>query len=417
MPMFLRSLRRAVLPLFVVMLGVAIAAWFVASRPRAEARPPEEKVWPVQVVEVSAADVQPDLTVFGEVRAAREAELRALVAGRLVGLAPEFRNGKHVEAGEELAVIDPVDYEHRVAEARAEVERNEALLLEQRNELEWERKLADNAARQVELARRTLERTSELARSGRESQKVRDDTEAALAVSEQTQLQRRQTVARLEARVREQEAARDKARAALASAERELAQTRVVAPFGGDVTDVRLALGQRVGVGEKLGRLLAADELEVRFELPEADYARLTAAGETLPGRALEVRWRLGDETRRFAGMLSRIGAEIDPTLGGIELYGTLDASAVAGGLRAGAFVEVALPDVRYAGVYRLPAQALSADGEVFALVDGRLVAVAVEVVRELGEDILVRGALDPAHPVVARSFPGIGPGMRARPL
>lgn len=417
MPSPMRMMRRAAAPLLVLALGVAIAAWFVAARPRAHPKPPEEKIWPVVVTTVAAADVQPAITVFGEVRAAREAELRALVAGRLVELDGEFRDGNLVEAGRQLAVIDPVDYEHRRDEARAELARNEALLARQRDELEWERQLADNAARQVELARRALARTAELARSGRESQKARDDVEAALAVSEQTQLQRRQNVARLEAQVREQAAARDKARTALASAERELAHTRVVAPFNGYLTDVRLALGQRVAVGERLGRLLSAAELEVRFELPEAAYARLTDAGETLLGRPLTLRWRLGTETREFAATLSRVGAEIDPTLGGIAVYATLPADAPRQGLRAGAFVEVDVPDVTYAGVYRLPARALSEDGEVFALVDGRLERVAVEVVRQLGDEVLVRGDLEPSRPVVARSFPGIGPGMRARPL
>ncbi|MGE0482536.1 MAG: efflux RND transporter periplasmic adaptor subunit [Gammaproteobacteria bacterium] len=412
-----RKMRQAAAPLIVLAVGIAIAAWFVTSRPRAHAKPPEEKVWPVAVIEVAAADVQPAVTVFGEVRAAREAELRALVAGRLVELDGEFRNGNLVEAGRTLAVIDPVDYENRLVEARAELARNEALLVRQRHDLEWEGQLADNAARQVELARRTLERTAQLAKSGRESQKARDDAEAALAVSEQTQLQRRQNVARLEAQVREQKAATDKAQAALASAERELVHTRVVAPFTGHVTDVRLALGQRIAVGEKLGRLLSAAELEVRFELPEAAYARLTAAGERLVGRPLTLRWRLGDETREFAATLARVGAEIDPTLGGIALYATLPDDAPRQGLRAGAFVEVDVPDVAYHDVVRLPARALSEDGEVFALVDGRLERVAVAVVRELGEEILVRGELDPARPVVARSFPGIGPGMRARPL
>lgn len=423
MPPLSTILRRAAWPLGIVLLAAVLAVWLVDTRPRASARAVEEKVWPVQVVAVRAADVQPTLRLFGEVRAAREAEIRALVAGRLVSLSPEFKNGNLVAAGAELALVDPVDYENRLAEQRAELARVDAQLDAQRKELTWELELEANAARQVELARRGLERITQLAASGRESKKARDDAEAALAVSEQTHLQRGQGVARLRAGIREQEAARARILATLANAERELAHARVVAPFTGHVADVRLALGQRVAVGERLARLLAADELEVRFEVPEAAYARLLSAAQAadqavaLAGRPLEVIWRLGEQARVFASRVTRVGAEIDATLGGIAFYASLPADAAARGLRAGAFVEIQLPDIVYHAVYRLPARALSGTGEVYSLVDGRLVPTAVEVVRDLGDEVLVRGALDSDHPVVAHAFAGIGPGLRARPL
>lgn len=419
----LARLRRVSPPLLVILLGASIAAWFVGSRPQALTKTPEEKVWPVQVVSVTASDVQPTLSVFGEVEAAREAELRAMVAGRLVDLDPDFRNGNRIEAGATLAVIDPVDYENQLAEQRAELARAEAQLGELERELEWEIELEANAVRQVELAERALARTEQLAATGRESKKVRDDTEVTLAVSQQSRLQRAQTISRLRARIRDQQAAYEKIQAVLARAERDLAHTRVVAPFTGHLTDVRLAFGQRVAVGETLGRLLSASELDVRFDLPEADFARLTGeadqrgGAEALLGRALEVVWRLGADERVFSAQLARIGAEIDPALGGIELYATLAPDASARGLRTGAFVEVRIPDVVYRDVYRLPAKALATDGEIYTVVDERLVPVAIEVVRKLGDDVLVRGALDPAHPVVARVFAGIGPGLRAQVL
>ncbi|MEX2479840.1 MAG: HlyD family efflux transporter periplasmic adaptor subunit [Gammaproteobacteria bacterium] len=418
----LSRMRPAVLPLVVMLIGAVIAVWFVASRPRALPKPPQEQVWPVPVIDVSAADVRPVITVFGEVRAAREAELRAMVAGRLVELDPTFRNGSYIAAGAELAVIDPVDYENQLQEQRAELARAAAQLARQRKELEWELELEKNALRQVELAARALERTEQLAASGRESRKVRDEAATTLALSEQTRLQRAQNVARLRVQIEEQQATYDIIQTNLAAAERDLAHTRVIAPFSGYVTDVRLALGQRLAIGEALGRLLSATEMEVRFELPEADFARLLddageRAQEGLRGRQLEVVWHLGEHDQTFAAELARVGAEIDPALGGIELYATLAADAAEHGLRAGAFVEIRLPDIVYHDVYRLPAKALTADGEAYQLVDERLAPVAVDVVRNLGEEVLVRGAFDPGRPVVARVFGGIGPGLRVKPL
>lgn len=415
-----RSISRFLVPLGIVGAGIVVAAWMVMSRPQAAAKPTEEKIWPVPVATVAVVDMRPDIVLFGEVRAARVAEIRAEVAGRLVELAPAFVDGSFVATGTPLALVEPQDYEYRLAEQRAELGRADAQLTELRRELEWESALADNAERQVELARRGLERSEKLAAQGRESRKARDDAEAALASAEQNRLQRAQNVARLRTRIAQQQAAYEKAQAAHAMAERELGKTRISAPFDGYLADVDLALGQRVAVGETLARLLAASEPEVRFDLPEADFGRLLAAAggvDALLGQPLTVTWRLGDSVREFSARLTRLGAEIDPTLGGVRLIATLADAAGDSGLRAGAFVEVRLPDVTYRDVVRLPARALSETGTIYAVKDGRLVELEPTVVRELGDEVLVRAPLASGDTVVARSFSGIGPGLRVRPL
>jgi multidrug efflux system membrane fusion protein len=420
----LRNIKQASVPVGVLVIGIVIAGWFFASRPRALPKPPEEKIWPVSVVIATPVDVHPEISAFGEIRAAREAEIRAMVAGRLVSLNPQFKNGSLLAAGTELATIDPVDYQNNLAEQRAEHARAAAQVAEYERELQWESRLQENAQQQVEIARRALDRTTQLQRDGRESKKALDDAEAALASAEQNALQRAQAVGRLRSRIAQQQAAFEKAQATLAMAERDLARTRVVAPFDGYVTDVRLALGKLLAVGETLGRLLSATELEARFDLAEADYARLllgvadgSADAAALLGREVTVVWRLGDTERRFRAHLLRIGAEIDPTLGGIKMFAGVDSEAQKHGLRAGAFVEIRVPDRVYREVYRLPARALSDNDTIYVIRDGRLVPIAVRIERKLDDDVLVRGEFNDGEMVVARAFAGIGPGLRARAL
>ena len=423
MPSILRFPKQASVPVLILVVGLAIAAYFVGSRPRALPQPPQEKVWSVKVTEVVRRDVQPKIRVFGEVAAGREAEIRAMVAGRLVKLAPEFRNGTFIRTGMPLAVIDPVDYEIGLAERRAELKQAQALLREYRREREWEAQLLTNAERQVELAERGLARSNSLALSGRESQKVRDDSEMALAAAEQTRMQRSQAKARLTARIEQQRAAYQRAQALLASAERDLAHTHVVAPFDGHLADVKLALGQRVAVGESLGRLLAAAELEARFEIPEADFARLLSAAESADstqaviGQKVEIVWQLGEQSLEFDGVISRIGAEIDAAMGGIELFAVLAENASEAGLRAGAFVEIRVDDIEYRSVFLLPAKAVSDDGRAYLLDGERLRAIEVKVLRRIGDEVVVDAALDDGATIVATQFAGIGPGLKARAL
>ena len=419
--MALKYLRQAGIPLGVIGLAILIAAWMMASRPKALPKPPEEQVWPVSVVAATYVDIEPEISAFGEVRAAREAEIRPMVEGRLISLSPEFQDGQRVTAGTELAVINPADYESKVAEQRAELARLDAALSESVRELEWEQRLLSNAHEQVALSRRAFERSEKLAATGRESKKLRDESALALATAEQQVLQREQNIGRLKSRRQQQQAAFERGQATLSLAERDLAKTRVVAPFDGFVADVRLAQGKVVGVGETLGRLLAADELEVQFELPERHYARLLGKGsgpeQVVIGKTVKVIWRLGDNEETFAGDLVRVGAEIDASLGGIKLYAKLKPDAAARGLRAGAFVEVRLPETRYEKVLRVPQRALADDSSIYLLRDGRLARVQVEMVRDLGGELLIRGDIEPGENIVARSFAGIGPGLRARAL
>jgi multidrug efflux pump subunit AcrA (membrane-fusion protein) len=134
-----------------------------------------------------------------------------------------------------------------------------------------------------------------------------------------------------------------------------------------------------------------------------------------LIGREVEIAWRLGPERRTFDARIARTGAEIDPAVGGIEVFAVLGADAHDDGLRAGAFVEVRVPDVEYRDVFELPAAAVSDDGRAYVLEEGRLREIAVEVRREVGERVLVDAPLADGALVVARHFAGIGPGLRAR--
>ena len=421
----LRGLRHFSIPFVILVCGIAVAAYFVVSRPSAHPNATSEKVWPVRVVVAELRDFRPRIRAFGEIRAGREAEIRAMVSGRLIRLHPEFRDGAVLSAGTELAVIDPVDYEITVAEKRAELDQARAVLAEYRSELVSERKLLENARRQVEIADRNLSRATDLASTGRESQRARDDAELAVASTEQSLLQREQTIARLQTRTAQQNAVIQRAQAALDRAARDLSHTAVLAPFDGFVADVRLALGKRVAVGESLGRLLAADQAEVRFELPEAHFARLVSQSGTpssatlggLIGGEVEVEWRLGDGVPTQTAVIDRIGAEIDAAMGGIVLFARLRDGANIAGLRAGAFVEVRIPDVEYRSVYVLPAKTIADDGRGYVLDGDRLKEVKFIVLRDLGEEVIVTAELGVGAKVVTDQFAGIGPGLRAREL
>ena len=110
--------KKWLLPLVILVVAFLIGSYLLATKKQLVPVAPEERVWAVDVVSASYADVQPELTLYGQIAASRSSELRAQVAGRIIDVAQNFRDGGIVEKGDLLVTVDPFDYETALAEQR-----------------------------------------------------------------------------------------------------------------------------------------------------------------------------------------------------------------------------------------------------------------------------------------------------------
>ena len=419
------KLLAVVIPLAVLGVGVAVAAYFIISRPEAKPRDAGQLAQPVNVVLAQTTTATPSIENFGEVVAAREAELRAMVQGRLVYLADQFQDGAVIAAGTKVAAIDPFEYELALQQAAANVSEAEARLAELRADLVAERKLLGLSGEQIKLRQRDRDRSSNLIKKGQTSKKALDDANIALNAALEATEQRRQGVARAEARIAQQQAALTRLRALHAQAERDLGDTVITAPFAGYLADTGVALGKRLAVGESLGRLISSDDLQVRFQLNNDDYARLISQGKSdaLFSRKVQIAWRLGENVLSYQGQIERRAAEIDPASGGVVVYARVnrdgernrDTEQPNDALRPGAFVEISLADVSYPDVLTLPETALIDGERIFTVRDDTLQSVKAELVRRIDDQILVRAEVAANTPIVTTPFATIGPGVKVR--
>ena len=414
-----------ILPLGIFFTGIVVTYVLIFFKTKAIPNLPSEKMWPVHVSVAKQSNIQPNISIFGEVLAAREAELRSTLSGKIVELNPNFKNGSFLSQGTMLLEIDFADYENQVVEKRADLSKSQEVMRELNHEYKYELKLQANASKQLEILARDLDRTRQLASSGQESKKAIDIAESKYIDAEKDLLLRRQNIGRLSAKIGQQKADVEKVQASLSVAEKELLETQLLSPIDGYISDVRLALGAYLSKGEKIGRILSSNELEVRFELPEADYGRFIEAininktaskKEELLGRSLQIVWKLGARKRTYKATLSRIGAEIDSNSGGIEMFASID-SVNQLSPRSGAFVEILFPDFSYENVFKIPVRAITEKNCIYVVRDQRLVEVPIEIVSEISDGVLARAKIKSGESIVSRLFENIGPGLLVKVL
>ena len=218
-----------------MIIVVAIAANYLLFATRSELAPVEnpERVWPVSVVSALHQDVQPEIQLFGEVVAGRHSELRPLVEGVVVAVGENLHDGGVVKQGELLVQIDPFDYETK---------------------LEDERWLLQEAEARLAMLKRELERSKKMRADNNVSEQMLDTAEVDVV---------------------EQESAVGQQRVAVRRAERDLAQTRLTAPYDGVLSGVTSNVGTPLRPADKLVELIDTSRLEVRMVVVQSPIRTL----------------------------------------------------------------------------------------------------------------------------------------------
>ena len=402
------------LPLVVLVATASVAAALIATRPKVEPTPPEERIWTVVAVHAMKESVQPKIRAFGEVVARRELELHPLVAGPVVEVGPNFVDGGLVDVGELLIAIETLDYETAVREIEAQIAENRGHIEEYQNERFGEEDKLEIFQEQRHLNRIDLERRERLTERGTGSQKSLDQARLAFNIAATRVIETQQAITRLTSMIDQRSAQIERLEATLERAREDLRRTRLKAPFDGFLSNISTAIGRRVSQADRLGILTDANQLEVKFHLSDRNFARLIESADYV-GRQLKILWRIGRQEIAYRAVIDRIDSTIDPRSGGIQLYARIEIESARDALRPGAFVEVQIPDRTYKNVIRLPKSAIYQGDLIYLIRAGRLEPRSVNVLAQDGATVLVRGDVSEDELIVTSRFAEIGPGVRVR--
>jgi multidrug efflux pump subunit AcrA (membrane-fusion protein) len=403
------------LGLIAVGFGALKSAIDIRMAPPEAGRPAAERSFSARVARLEPGRIAPVLTAYGEIQSRRTLELRAAAAGQIVELAPDFADGARVKAGQILVRIDPADAQSALGLAKAGLRDAEVELRDATRSLELARADLAVAEEQVALRQGAYDRQKGIGTRGFGTATDLETAELALSTAKQALVSRRQALAQGEARVDKAGTAIGRQKLTLADAERRLAETELRAGFDGVLSGVVAVAGGLVAKTEKLGELVDPDDLEVSFRVSTAQFSTLTDAEGNLMTLPVTAALDIYGAELTAPGELTRVDATVGAGLSGRLVFATLHEPR---GLKPGDFVTVGIEAPPLDGVALLPAAAVGSDGMLLVLGDGdRLEAVPAEVLRQQGDDVIIRVGDLAGREVVTERSPLLGAGILIRPI
>lgn len=369
---FLRSRPFLAAAFFVALAGALAGCDSASSGPPPSPPPPE-----VTVVEAAPRSVELPYEYPGRLEGSREVQVRARVSGILLRRA--YEEGRPVEQGQTLFLIDPAPYQ-------AEVEAAEAQLAEEKA------KLAQ--------AERELARLEPLAAARAVSQREYD---AALSEVELS----RAAVGSAEARLR--------------TARLNLSYTRVEAPISGLTSRARYSEGSLVGPGEDslLTLISQVQPIWVRFAVSDEEKLALEHAVEAgvidaPPPEQREVELIFADgSVYPEHGRVNFSDSVIDRETGSVALRAEIPNRD--GTLVPGQFVRVRLLDIERPNTILVPQRAVQQgqQGKFVFIVnaDGAAEVRPVKVGEWIGRDWILEHGLEGGEKVIVDGVVRVRPG------
>lgn len=341
-----KQLLRSILPIC-VLLGIAGGSYLgfrtVSAAREGHAEKPsdhaEHSSIPVRVARVEQRTLVPSVEVIGTVFA--DPERFATLTSATSGLVSQLvaREGEQVSAGATLVQLD--DRPARAALAQAEAAYARLIAKPRPEELAQAEALvakmrANHEAMEARLrkSRETRSRNPELVPEIQLLDDIRN-AEAAKAEFDTAVAQLRL----LEKGPREEQ--RREARTQVEAAQLQLDYCKIVAPFAGEVVDMKARVGQRADVGTPLVTLLDSSEVIVQARIPSNRLPFVSAMFPIPQGRVIADVHCLafpGQKLPAFTGWLSR---QTEGITGDVPLR--LRVRNSAGTLRVGMTVRVTL--------------------------------------------------------------------------
>jgi len=405
--------KRGFYPLLILAVVIVLVAALIATKPEPPKTVSEEKAWLVSFETIRIQNAAPELALLGSVESPFDATLSAAISADV--LAVPVREGQRVEAGELLIELDPREIDLHVQERRAEIDDLMAQIATENNRYQADQQALEHEKTLLAMADKAKNRQQRLRDSNLIAQERFEQAESTSAQTALSITAREQSIADHPNRLKQLKAKLARAETALENALIDAERVHVKAPFAGVVTQVVVAKGERVQIGQALVQLYDRKNIEVRAQIPDRHVdlvARALANHIPISAKANSYGRDISLELERLSGQANRGAGGVDalfiPEEGqsGLILNSTLK-------------LYVQLPELKH--VVTLPVSSLYGADRIYRIQEGRLQAIEAEILgKQFSEDgvdrmILRAETLNSGDRIVTTQLPNAITGLKVK--
>jgi RND family efflux transporter MFP subunit len=405
----------------VILVAIIIAMVMVILRPEAERRVIEETGRLVEVFAAKAEKVQMYIEAYGTVEPREALKLVAEVRGQIVEISSSFKEGEFVKKGIRLIQIDPRTYKLEVQRRNVQIKQAEAEIKRLQQEVLNLQARIKIAKSDVSLAEGEYFRLKKLIDRKVIAQSTVDKTEQQYLAS----LQRLQTLENQLALTGPQKeqllAQRDLTKVLLQEAQLDLERSGIIALFDGWVLEKTVEVGQHVNVGQNMGRIYSAGDLDIEVRIPVKDFKWFPADLNQAAAVEADIIFETDGAQRTWNGRVSRIKAEMDDRTRTLPMVVEVDeASGPAENqgslrLRPGMFVRVKIKGKAVDQAFVLPRHVVYPGDIVYTVEDNHLKIKPVNILRAYKDSVIVRQGLAEGDQIIKTPLAEATDGMLVR--
>ena len=405
----------------VILVAIVIAMVLVTLRPETERQIVKETGRLVEVFVAKAEKVQMYIEAFGTVEPREALKLVAEVRGQIVDISASFKEGDFVKKGTRLIQIDPRTYKLEVQRRNVQIKQAEAEIKRLQQEVLNLQARIKIAKSDVSLAEGEYFRLKKLIDRKVIAQSTLDKAEQQYLAS----LQRLQTLENQLALTGPQKeqllAQRDLTKVLFQEAQLDLERSGSIALFDGWVLEKTVEVGQHVNVGQNMGRIYSAGQLDIEVRIPVKDFKWFPADLNQDTAVETDIIFETDGAQRTWNGRVSRIKAEMDERTRTLPMVVEVDEASGAAEdqgslrLRPGMFVRVRIKGKVVDQAFVLPRHVVYPGDIVYTFKDNRLMIKPVSVLRAYKDSVIVSQGLAEGDQIIKTPLSAATDGMLLR--
>lgn len=368
----LTKLGRKFTGLLLLLISLFFGFIMVVTGPSAEPLEKSERAWPVTVIPATPADLPPTLLTYGRVESKQIARLNTTISAPVSEVL--VREGDRVQEGDLLIQLDALEGGLALNVARANHDRDTALLASVRIESELANTLTAQYQELNDITQSKLGRALDLNSKHMISDALLDEARQEANRANITLQQHLSLVADYPNKIAQQQASVDESAARLERARLDLKQTQIRAPFTGRVMQSSVSKGDRVLAGATLIEIADYSGLEIRASVPSEIAFRLNQVMLT-DG---DVHASAVVDGSKLDFVLDRISGDVKSGQSGIDVFFRSGAGET---LDIGRVLNLTVDMPLEKNVLSMPVYALYENQTIYRIDEQRLQAVHYETV------------------------------------